>query len=396
MLTAKNHNGSLVTLFNIETKEKIIEMKKEGHYHCPCCENEVTIKAGKMKVPHFAHKRNSSCHAFSEPESEYHLLGKLNLYQWVSTQYPATLEAYIPEIKQRADILVMSGNKKYAIEFQCSSIPEEVFIQRTNSYLSAGIFPVWILGEKNINKLGQNEFSLRHFDWLFLSGSQESPSIVAYCPLKHRLAKLHKIIPFSPRTAFALHSHFPLSGLSFNDLFEMQSGVFPFLSRWREKRRAWSFHNGKSANWKDPFYRNLYINQLTPATLPPEIGIPVPGIHMVETAAIRWQSYIFTDTIYRKEEGRPVLMNEFIQAYRNRIDMGHIRLRVLPLISEKDCLFPLFGYVSFLLSTGYIEEREKGYFKVRKKVEIPRTVAQAVELEKNFYYVHQNLLQWGK
>ncbi|WP_180954575.1 competence protein CoiA [Bacillus sp. V5-8f] len=396
MLTAKNEKGLFITLYNIETKEKVLNMKKQGRFHCPCCNSEVTIKAGNVKIPHFAHKRNSSCNASSEPESEYHLLGKANLYQWISRQYHSILEAYIPEIKQRADILFTVGNKKYAIEFQCSSIPEAVFINRTKAYQSAGISPLWIVSEKNINKINQNEFSLRHFDWLFLSGSHAAPVILAYCPLKDRLSMLQRIIPFSPRTAFSLQTHSPLSNLSFEELFDVQSCVLPFLSRWREKRMAWSFHNQKSANWKDVFYRNLYMNQLTPSTLPPEIGFPVQGMHLVETAAVRWQSYIFTDVLHRKEEGRIILINEFIRAFNNRIEKGHIRLRRLPLITGKDHLFPLFNYVSFFLQTGYIEAQKTGYFKIKKKIEIPRTVEQMVELEKNFYYVHQKLLQMGK
>lgn len=396
MLTAKDKKGSFVTLYNIMAKEKILELKRDGTYYCPCCETEVTIKAGNIKTPHFAHKRNSSCYASSEPESDYHLLGKAKLYQWLSMQYPATLEAYIPQIKQRADILVTAGAQKYAIEFQCSTIPEEDFIRRTENYHAAGIVPIWILAERNIKKVKQNEFSLRHFDWMFLSGNPASPAIIAYCPLKNHITKLEKLLPFSPRSVIAYQSFQQLPSLAFQSIFQLPSCRLPYLNLWREKRRSWSFRSAKAAKPADPFFRTLYINRLSPSTLPPEIGVPIDGMHMVETAAIQWQAYIFIDTIQRKEIGQTISMNEFIRSYRNRIDSRHIRLRKLPLMSQKDYGFPLVNYVSFFLKTGYIEEHKAGYFKVMKKVMIPQTYNQWMDSEKAFYYAHQKLLQNDK
>lgn len=393
MLTAKDEKGTYITLYNLMAKDNISEIKREGIFYCPCCETEVTIKAGKVKIPHFAHKRNSSCNASSEPESDYHLTGKVKLYQWLSKQFPAILEAYIPEINQRADILVKAGTQKYAIEFQCSTIPEESFIKRTDSYRAAGIIPIWIIAERNLKKVRQNEFSLRNFDWMFLTGAWRSPVIIAFCPIKNRITRLEKILPFSPRSTIAYQSFGPLSSLAFQSLFQPSPRRLPFLNIWREKRRSWAFHNVKGAKPSDPFFHSLYVNRLSPITLPPEIGLPIEGMYMIETAAIKWQAYVYIDTLHRKETGENISMNEFIHSYRNRIKSRHIRLRKLPLLSGKDYRVPLENYVSFFRKTGYIEEHKAGYFKVMRKVIIPQTYNQWIDLEKEFYYVHQKLLQ---
>lgn len=393
MLTAKNKSGAYVSLHNISTKEKLWEMRQGDSFYCPCCEKEVIIKAGKIKIPHFAHIRNGSCHASSEPESDYHLRGKRKLYHWLkSKQYPAFLEAYLPEIRQRADILVIVNSKKYAIEFQCSSIPEEDFISRTTSYRAQGIIPIWILAERNIKKIKSNEFSLRHFDWLFLTDCLDPPSILSYCPYKDQMTTLEKILPFSPRTIFAYQSHKKLSTASFQTLFHAPSRKLPYLSPWREKRKTWSFQSTRTAKVTDSFFHFLYVNQLTPSTLPPEVGIPVAGMHLIQTGAVQWQSYVFIDVFLRKEAGQDMSMDECIRSFKNRIRSGDIRLRTLPLIGTKDFLQPLWSYVSFFKKTGYIEEYKTGYFKIMKKVKIAKNYDQWLESEKNFYYRHQKLL----
>ena len=68
-------------------------IKAARPYYCPCCDSEVVVKAGFIKIPHFAHKSHASCHASSEPESPYHLLAKRKLLLgFVSHGYEAELE----------------------------------------------------------------------------------------------------------------------------------------------------------------------------------------------------------------------------------------------------------------------------------------------------------------
>lgn len=66
----------------------------------------------------------------------------------------AILEGWIPETKQRPDIMFEYKNKKYVIEYQCSPIATE-YIERHNLYKSSGINDIWICGTKKY--LGRNK-----------------------------------------------------------------------------------------------------------------------------------------------------------------------------------------------------------------------------------------------
>ena len=69
MLTAKGIDGKLYTLPEKLSAEMISLIKRARPYYCPCCDTELVLKAGSIKIPHFAHKSNASCDASSEPES---------------------------------------------------------------------------------------------------------------------------------------------------------------------------------------------------------------------------------------------------------------------------------------------------------------------------------------
>lgn len=93
---------------------------------------------------------------YSEPETEEHLNGKRLLYEWIKKQDGVTnavLEGWLPETKQRPDIMFNYHGKKCVIEYQCSPISSEYY-DRRDLYQSAGIKDIWICGtEKYIQCL---------------------------------------------------------------------------------------------------------------------------------------------------------------------------------------------------------------------------------------------------
>lgn len=66
---------------------------------------------------------------------------------------PVFLEAYLPRLRQRPDILLAN----LAIEIQCSRLSHQRFIERTQNYLNNSYQVWWILGN---SFLGQSQFSL--------------------------------------------------------------------------------------------------------------------------------------------------------------------------------------------------------------------------------------------
>lgn len=114
---------------------------------CPGCYEAVYFRNGKINIPHFAHV-NKNCDVNAEDESFDHIRGKLALAEYFKKFAKIELEKFIPEIKQRADILLTIGDKKIAIEYQCSPIPESKVIERSEGYKSAGIGVIWIAGPR--------------------------------------------------------------------------------------------------------------------------------------------------------------------------------------------------------------------------------------------------------
>lgn len=118
-------------------------------YYCPACGERVILRQGKSKISHFAHFSNSRCIDNQEGETYEHLLGKQQIFEWaLKNEWQPELEVYLPEIKQRADLLVTINGKKVAIEFQCSSLKVQRLKERNQGYSSLNYKFWWILGSR--------------------------------------------------------------------------------------------------------------------------------------------------------------------------------------------------------------------------------------------------------
>ena len=63
------------------------------------------MKLGSQRIEHFAHQKDSQCTESYERESDYHINGKLQLFQWLEMQnLSPVLEPYYQSIRQRPDI----------------------------------------------------------------------------------------------------------------------------------------------------------------------------------------------------------------------------------------------------------------------------------------------------
>lgn len=123
---------------------------RKGILRCPQCGEQYTYNHGKVRTPYFKHL-NSDCVMYGEPETEEHIQGKIDLYEWVKKQDGVTdvkLEGWLPDTKQRPDIMFKYNGKQYVIEFQCSQISSE-YIERHELYQAAGIHDIWICGAEN-------------------------------------------------------------------------------------------------------------------------------------------------------------------------------------------------------------------------------------------------------
>lgn len=384
MLTAKNQEGMLITLPEKITKEALKVVKENQEFYCPCCESELIIKAGDKKIPHFAHKKNPLCTASSEAESAYHLTGKRQLFNWLQkNQIPSQLEAYLPDIKQRADILVTSEKGVYAVEFQCSVISVKDFVKRTALYLEIGVIPIWILAEKNLRKDKANAFMLSAFHWQFLNETFKRPLIITFCPEKGHMGFLQHLTPFSARTTYAAFVKVKLTLLRPCTLPVINEPLI--LKNWFAKRKNWSLFSMRRITRKDRYYAALYNNSLSPGTLPFEIGLPVKGMWVIETPAVKWQGWLYMDVLYTREKGELITFNQVLSAFRKRQRKGDIKLRSLALLPYLDCTAVIKEYLHLLKELGHLKEEAVGIYSIRELIQIPQNDIEVENLEKSLY-----------
>lgn len=94
---------------------------------------------------------------YSEPETLEHINGKRDIYEWIKKQdgvKNAILEEWIPETKQRPDIMFEYNNIKCVIEYQCTPISSE-YIERHELYQAIGIHDIWICGTEKYISAGK-------------------------------------------------------------------------------------------------------------------------------------------------------------------------------------------------------------------------------------------------
>lgn len=149
MLTAKLGEKTINCFDGKLDKETLKKWASKSILLCPVCDKPYEYCHGEFKIPYFRHKDKTECKDFySESETEEHIRGKQDLYQWISIQNDVSdviLEGWLPETHQRPDIMFKYNNQQYVIEYQCTPISTE-YLERHNLYESAGIVDIWILG----------------------------------------------------------------------------------------------------------------------------------------------------------------------------------------------------------------------------------------------------------
>lgn len=152
MLRAYTNENKEINLIKFTCKEKLHRIKEENEFYCPWCKEKVILKIGNVMIPHFAHIVKSNCK--NTNESLKHRQGKRNLSMWLTYQgIDHNVEVVLKEINRIADIYFVHNNKKYVIEYQCSTIPVTDVVKRSDDYKSIGITPIWILGKKVSTKI---------------------------------------------------------------------------------------------------------------------------------------------------------------------------------------------------------------------------------------------------
>ena len=136
MIVAHNQQQEPVTGVEVESSD--------GPFFCPECQEQVHLKKGIVRMPHFAHFPASTC-TYGKGESDSHLYCKWQMYLALKQRPECSqvqLEAKIGA--RRADILAVIRDVKVAIEIQRSDETIEGIRQKLADYFQEGTACIYI------------------------------------------------------------------------------------------------------------------------------------------------------------------------------------------------------------------------------------------------------------
>ncbi|OCA89962.1 hypothetical protein F7984_04945 [Pradoshia sp. D12] len=339
--------------------------RHEEEYRCPACRKRVIYRSGPRTIPHFAHQTKGNCQAATESETADHLSGKNNLYRWLrSCQLDVELEKYIAIIKQRPDIYVKRKNQYYAIEYQCSSIHEELFLKRTKGYLDADVVPIWIFHSHFIKRNGVYLWRLNSLLKSALRKSS-SPFLLFHNPKQaNSILAFVNIIPVSIEQCFG-QMVLLSEGMDLESILSPPKQEIPYLNDWFKKRTLQLMNEIRFKGLQSKLIKELYQVGISPFKIPEFVGVPLLSGCMYGMPATVWQGLIYIDLLNCFNlHGR--ISEAWIRSrFLERIKKKDIILNQCPLMSQ-DIFTALKEYLRFLEKIDYLEKIDVNHYIIRE------------------------------
>jgi competence protein CoiA len=392
VLVAQNQKGILYSIHDW-TKDSLVQLRNREAFQCPSCKEPVLLRIGDQRIPHFAHVQSTHCQSFSEPESGYHLSGKLQLYNWLAAQslFPV-LEPYLKTVKQRPDLYVATTSSKTAIEFQCSTIDVKQFKERTEGYLFTNLQPLWILGGKRLKRLDKDQFHLSAFDWMFVRLIHKKPSLLFYCSESKKFLFLQHILPLSSTKVQASLKVLDHSEITFNNLIILKiNSEFP-LKHWLELKKNWRLNGTQYPSQSMKKLLNfLYHKQVYPSLLPSEVGIPVPSMYWIQTSPNIWQAWILLEFIEEQPLSSAFSFQSVYDYFNYKKRNQLFNLRELPLISNSHYSFAIMEYLHVLVDLGILHQKNRKTFIRNRVCYYPSHIEEALYMDQQLMLQHKKL-----
>lgn len=395
MLTALKEDGRLICLADFPSNAPFKALREKETFYCPNCKEKLILKIGTKKITHFAHKSGRGCCEQFENETAYHLSGKQKLYLWLKVQgLEPELEYFDREIRQRPDIRFTFENRRYALEYQCSVIPDEVFMKRTKSYLEHQYTPIWILGGEFFSRKSSQLVNLSDFQFLCINSPNNHSNLSYYCSNSNQFILMQKIFPISIRKAMASYTVRPLQNLNLLDIINPQLIRSPTIDTWQKEISSFKqSYSRKPKNYRDPFLKELYYNHLHLSYLPPEVGLPLANSLFIRTPPAIWQGYLFLDCFLHRSPGEMISFRFIEQAFNKRVWKKHISIRELPLIGGNG-LTAVREYLCVLRDCGYLTEIDSTTFSVKRRLEVATNMIEQAQREQSFFQYYKSTLRF--
>lgn len=322
--------------------------------YCPGCREDLVFRQGMVNQAHFAHKCHSLCQTFSEGETRAHIEGKLLLFEWFKKEeIKVELEAYLPELNQRPDLLIKYKGRLIAIEYQCSPISKEKIKSRTEGYVRNDIKVIWILGEKLKVK---RTLTSRHYDYLSLN-KRGAFSLFQLDEKKRRMEVVKDIRCSIEGVTFTR------SNISFSDSFSYVWSVYNHqcqsrspvpLDRPKEEKTIYQLSYYKDDRARR-FFELLYINGMNVVSLPDVVFYSVSEEWYIKTLSYQWKLLLF---LWLKDfpSYQVLTVNRLSRKIEEWNKEEDIVFHYLPGIREDHKLSPFLQFLNHLCYKGYLCE----------------------------------------
>lgn len=346
-----------------------LEKKKET-YFCPGCGNRVFYKSGTLIQAHFAHYNKMNCQTFSEGETKEHLAGKKLLFDWFQRQgIPCQLEAYLPRLKQRPDLLIWpSSQQPIAIEFQCSYLSLKRMAERTRGYQKIGYTVFWIVGNNFCLKKGLTTQQRMYFCYQkeigfhFYSLSVEQKNLHCYF-------KIAKEEPFNRLTYEQFVFSLAKNGGTFTQLSQqvnqLKNKIKPLVkevsmlgqSKYLENYQT-RLDYGRRAGDKGivTFQQYLYPRGESLMTIPKEAYFPKDKNPLFQTISIHWR-YLILAWLNTYPVGTFFTEEDYLSYLRQLIAKKKIKAYSMPLVTKQSFNEIMLAYLVTLSEFGLIQKK---------------------------------------
>lgn len=383
MLTALAKNDVVLNLAEPWDRKELERLRAIDQFRCQVCHEQVLMKLGTKRVWHFSHLKGSMCSYEFEPESMYHIIGKKQLFRWFNEHLDKVeLEKFLPQLKQRPDLLLSGEKPPIAIEYQCSTIPNEAIQKRTSSFQNKGIKPIWILGEKRISHISGPTYRLDDLAFQafqFPESNQSRPLIIYYCPLTTSFSILHSIIPYTSRTFFATRENFSLKDFLFP--FNPQyPSVIPsfYITSWINKvlKTRLYLHVNRDDAVRLMKHKMLEMG-IAPSLFPVEAGVPSNFMFWFETPAYVWQSILLIELLHPMPIGTSFQFRDVYPPFIQIMKRYRIKVRNNVPSNESHFSFAIMDYLKWLRKSGLLKWGGRGFFIKQREIQYPKTVSEA-------------------
>jgi len=392
LFVAINKKGEYISIFK-QTNTQIHKLKMDGPYFCPLCHEEVILKAGSIKLPHFSHK--NICQVKGTGESISHLKGKTILYEWLMNQgFQVELEYFLEEVNQRPDLFVQINNSHFAIEFQCSVIPVSQLLGRINNYRQNGIISFWIIDDKLIKKYPNQIMELSDFNGCFIQNHFSNyPFILAIDTEKEQFIVYSNLYPYSSTRALYQRQVYS-TNCTFKELINnIPQSISNSNNRlWLKYIEKWIRAISIEPNaFKNLFLQYLYRNHIHPLELPEVVGIPVRSMYLIKNSPFEWQAYIFIRFLYQQSIGTKFTIkqieNFLIYSMKKNYHMRHVNLT-----NEYSNIEPVINYLEMLTRLKFLERKGDSFIITKAFHKINNPGMERNVLREEFFKRNQKLL----